>query len=182
MSAGQTPATLRSVLSISAVDGWSLLLFGGAGTVASLAMVSWIGCVIGALVASAGLLELRGRARIKLGDSKGFNAMITAQLIVLVTLCTYAASKLLNYDEAAVTTAIMPRLEEALARQGVSPADFDLHAMIRAVYFATYFAVIVATVLFQGGLALLYNSRRKRFEAAATTNEATPPPLPGEQR
>ncbi len=167
---------LRRVLSISAIDGWSVALIAGACTVISLLVGSGIGVIVGLLVTTAGAVELHGHRRLVQGNVCGVGALVAAQVIILVTIVVYAVTNLLRYDEAALLAQLTPRHHDLLARAGLSFAD--LRPMLKPFYAALYSTVMGVTVLFQGGLALFYHSRKPQIAAALRAWKDGPPPLP----
>jgi hypothetical protein len=166
------------MLFISALDGWSMALFAGLCTVISLLFAEWIGTGIGAVITVAGVIELRGRMRLMRGDPSGMSGLIGAQLIILAIIVAYSLGNLFTYDEAALMAQIMPKIHDALARAGMSASDLNLQPMIKPVYFCLYLTVIGATLLFQGGLALYYHSRKTKVTAALLARQSLPPELP----
>lgn len=152
-------------------------MIAGACTVISLLVGSWIGVTVGVLVTSAGVIELRGRRRLMGRDVRGVGFLVAAQVIILATIVVYAAANLLRYDEAALIAQLTPRHHDLLARAGLSVAD--LRPMLKPFHLALYSTVIGVTVLFQGGLALFYHSRKPQLvQALCGASHAEPPPLP----
>jgi hypothetical protein len=173
-----TPAekSLRRVLFVSALDGWSVAFVAGFSTLLSLLFSGWIGVVIGALITAGGIIELRGRNRLMRGDAGGMSALVCAQLIILGTFWIYSAGNLLAYDEAAIMAQITPDIREAMSQLGVTVAD--LQAMMKPVFFGFYLVIMLVTLLFQGGLALYYHSRRAKVAAALAARSPAPPAMP----
>lgn len=174
MSDSPAEKSLRRVLFISALDGWSIALFAGFCTFLSLLFGEWIGITVGAVITAAGVLELRGRARLVRGNPAGMSTLVYAQLLILGTIWLYSLGNLLAYDEAAILAQLTPDIREAMSQIGLTPSD--LQAMMKPVFFGFYFIVMGVTLLFQGGLALYYHSRRGKVAAALAAREPTPPP------
>lgn len=179
MPASPAEKNLRRVLLISAIDGWSIALFAGLCTLIALLFASWISVIIGALITAAGVIELRGRGRLVRGDPTGMSGLVGAQLIILGTIWLYSLVNLITYNEAAIVAKITPELRNALSQSGFEVED--LLPMLKPAFFGFYLVVMGVTLLFQGGLALYYHSRRPRVVAALTTPVAphlAPPALP----
>lgn len=168
--------TLRKVLLIAAIDGWSVVTVASVGALISLRIGSWIGVGVGTLLTAAGMIELHGRRRLICGNTSGITALVTAQLVILTVIVIYAVGNLLGYDEAALMAQITPEIEEALSRAQMSM--HELKAMLKPIYFGLYFIVIGVTILFQGGLALYYRSRKPRIAEELRVSQSEPPPLP----
>jgi hypothetical protein len=173
-----TPAekTLRNVLTISAIDGWSVTLFAGFCTLVSLAFGEWVGVYIGALITTAGVIELRGRRKLLRGDANGMNGLVRAQVVILATIGLYAFRNLLGFDEATIMEGLTSEMRTMLDQYGVSIEK--LRAMLKPVYYGLYLVVIGLTLLFQGGLALFYHSRKAKVSEALAARQPVPPALP----
>jgi hypothetical protein len=174
MSASAPQKTLRHVLLISALDGWSITVIAGSCALTSLILSAWMGVGVGLILTMAGVIELCGRAQLMHGQPAGLTKLTAAQLLILFTVCAYAAANILTYNEAALLAQISSRLHEYQPGIGVA----DLQPILKPLYFAIYLAVIGFTVLFQGGLALYYTSRKAGVAEALRGRSATPPALP----
>jgi hypothetical protein len=169
--------SLRRVLLISAIDGWSITVFAGLCTLLSLPFGEWVGVCIGAIVTTGGIVELRGRTRLINGDATGLSWLVRAQVLILATIWLYAFRTLLAFDQAAIMAEITPEMRDYLAMSGVALADVE--ALLKPVYFGFYLVVMGVTLLFQGGLALYYFSCRTNVSTALATSRAdVPPSLP----
>jgi len=164
--------TLRRILLVSAIDGWSIALFAGLCTLVSLFLGEWIGVLVGGLVTAGGVLEVRGRAALIRGESAGISGLVRAQTLILVTIWIYALLNLITYDEAAIMAQFTPELRSALSQAGMSVED--LRPMMKPAFFGFYLVVMGVTLLFQGGLALYYRSRRPAVAAALEARGAAP--------
>ena len=174
-----TPAekSLRRVLLISAIDGWSIAIFAGLCTLGSLLFGEWIGVSIGAVITAAGIIELRGRTRLLNGDPTGLSWLVRAQILILAIVWLYSFRNLLAYDEAAMMASITLEMRDLMSQAGVAMSD--LQALMKPVYYGLYLIVMGVTLLFQGGLALYYFSRRDKVtQALSARNAVVPPTLP----
>ena len=176
MSDSPSEKALRRILLISAIDGWSIAVFAGFCTLVSLILGEWIGVSIGAVITFAGVLELRGRTRLIQGEITGLSWLIRAQVLILATIGLYAFRNLLAFDEAALMAEITPELRNAINQLGISMADFQ--ALMKPAYYGFYLTVIGVTLLFQGGLAVYYASRRAKITEALAARLIHPPAIP----
>lgn len=165
--------SLRHVLLVSAIDGWSITVIAGFCTLVSLLFGQWIGISVGATITVAGLIELRGRARLARGDISGLGWLIRAQVLILATIGLYAFRNLLAFDEAVLLAQFTPELRNAIDQLGISMADIE--RLMKPIYCGIYLTVIGVTVLFQGGLALYYASRRTKITEAFVSRFKVPP-------
>jgi len=155
--------TLRRVLALSLMDGWCMTLFSGFCTSVSLWMGEWSGAAVGAIVMSSGITTLRSRKRLIGGDAGGMVWLLWAQLVVLTIVFLYVMGNLLAYDTAALMAHLTPEMRNLLDQYGVSLAD--LESLMKPIYFSIYLLVMAGTLLFQGGLALFYKTRRGQVAA-----------------
>jgi hypothetical protein len=163
--------SLRRVLLIAAIDGWSVALFAGLCTVISLLLGEWIGVLIGGIITTCGVVELRGRRHLAAGQIDGMKWLVRAQVIILATILIYALENMAAYDEAAMLAQLTPEMRSYLSQSGISVDD--LRPMIKPVFFGFYLLVTGVTVLFQGGLALYYNTRKPKVAAALAARHAS---------
>jgi hypothetical protein len=176
MTESKDEKTLRRVLFISAMDGWSVALFAGFCTLISLLMGEWIGVSIGAIITACGVFELRGRKQITRGDADGMKWLVRAQVFILCTIWLYASENMFAYDEAAILAGVTPEMTEALHQAGLSMND--LRPMMKPVVYGFYLVVMGVTLLFQGGLALYYRSAREKVRAAVAARARPAVPVP----
>lgn len=177
MTDNDSEKNLRRVLWISALDGWSISLFAGLCTLISLLWFEWAGVIVGALVTTAGAIELRGRRKLLRGDAHGLPLLVRAQVMILAVIWLYAFENLLAFDESTIMASVTPEMRNAFSQAGVSVEDF--RPMLKPVYYSLYLTVIAVTLLFQGGLALYYHSRRTKITAALAARHTVPHPHTG---
>lgn len=163
MSDSLPEPTLRRVLALSLMDGWCMTLFSGFCTSVSLLTGEWTGACVGAIVMSCGVTTLRSRKRLIVGDAVGIVWLLRAQLVVLTIVFLYVLGNLLAYDTAALMAHLTPEIRNMLDQYGVSLAD--LESLMKPLYFGIYLLVMAGTLLFQGGLALFYKTRRGQVTA-----------------
>jgi hypothetical protein len=173
--------TLRRVLALSLMDGWCMSLFSGFCTLLSLLMAEWSGAVVGAVVLSCGLTTLRNRRRLVQGVASGITWLLRAQLMVILVVFLFVLKNLLAFDPAAMhqklvslesSSAIGGLLVNLLSAFGLSVSDFL--PFLTPVYFGFYLLVMSGTLVFQGGLALFYLTRRAQVteELAARVGQS----------
>jgi hypothetical protein len=162
---------LGRVLLISAIDGWSVIAIAGLGTLLTLLLGDLSGVLVGLLVLAAGVIELRGRRRLKRRDATGMKLLVRAQLFLLSVILVYCASRLGSYDQETMLANLTPDMRAALKESGVEISD--IIPLVRLVFFLTYGIVALLTLVFQGGLLLYYRSKTPLVTAALTD----PPPV-----
>lgn len=167
--------SLRRILVVSAIDGWSVALFAGLCALIALLFGGWVGVVVGGLISAAGVIELRGRAQLVQGNPRGMRGLVGAQLLILGTIWVYSLGNLITYDEARILAAFTPEARSLLSQRGL--AVEDLQPMLKPAFFGFYLIVMGVTLLFQGALALYYHARREKVRLALAGRQ-TPPALP----
>lgn len=150
------------VIRVSRFDGKMLVII--AGTFAAIAAMSRNAppTIAGVIAAGLGLLEMRGSDRLQNGDPKGIDAMIVAQLGLLVTVFIYAGWMLMNFDPAVFIAQIPPAmitdLEQQLELAGYSPED--LPEIYQGLNTIVYLLVSALTLVFQGMMVRFYHRAR----------------------
>ncbi len=180
---------LRRVKRLARLDGWSVALFAGLCTLVALALGDPIGVSVGLFVTLGGALEVHGYRMLRRRDADGMRWLARSQLVVLGTIWAYGLSRLLSFDAGYVQDQVIPDARASLASMG-----FDLNAMldqagldsaniiplVRLFFVVLYASVLLATLLYQGGLYLYYRWRTAAVEDALAPPPvvAAPPPLP----
>ncbi len=164
--------TLRRALALSLMDGWCMTLFSGFCMSLSLWLGEWSGAAVGACVLSCGITTLCSRKRLLRGDASGMVWLLRAQLAVLAIVFLYVLANLLAYDAAALSQRLRDLQASSsfggiviltVEQYGISTSD--LEPFLRPMYFAVYLLMMGGTLLFQGGLALFYKTRRGQVTA-----------------
>jgi hypothetical protein len=171
-------ATLQRVLRTSKVNGWSVVIFASGGVLLSLVFGDWSGTAVGLLVALGGVLEVQGHRQVARGDVAGMPRMIRGQWVVLGAILVYCVSRLGSFDAESALDNLTPGLRSELASSGVDVEE--IIPLVRATFYATYSAIALVTVIYQGGLARYYRRRRPVVEQAlADRRRPAPPARPG---
>jgi hypothetical protein len=168
-----TPAekTLKRVLLVSVIDGWSVIGIAALGMLLALALGDLSSLITGLLLVAAGIVELRGRGQLLRRNAGGMRLLVRAQLGLLAVILVYCVSRLGSFDEGLVLDNLTPEMEAMLKDNGLERAD--IVPAVRMMFYAAYGAVALVTVIFQGGLALYYRSR-----TAKVTEALAMPPVP----
>lgn len=164
--------TLRRVLLISRLDGWSLLGFAIVGIGLTLLLGDWSSTAIGFLVGLAGWMEIHGHNRLQRRDPSGMRWLVRAQLFLLSVILVYCTTRLASFDEATMLDSLTPDVEALLKESGIERQD--IAPMVHLTFVITYGVVAVVTLIYQGGLALYY---RHRTPAVTEALAPSPPPV-----
>ena len=163
--------TLKRVLAISRVNGWSVVIFAAFGTLLTLLMGDFSSMGVGVLATAAGWMEVRGNRLLKRRNLDGTKWLVRSQLFLLVVVLVYCASRLGSFDGETAMGNLTPDMEAVLHEAGIAKAD--ILPMVRIAFFAIYASFAIATLIYQGGLAIYYRSK-----IPAVTEALTMPPRP----
>jgi hypothetical protein len=141
----------------------SVLVIAGLFALISAVAGDGLGAVVGLLVAGAGAVELHGATLIEHGVARGVNWLVTSQMLLLATVLGYCALRLLHPAVEPLRAAMTDDMKSQL-----EVAGWTEDAFIRFIYNTTYYAVAVATLFYQGGMALYYLRRREPVARALT--------------
>src|SRR3990172_1140324 len=162
--------TRQRVLKISRVNGRCVAIVAAICTLVALLLGDWVSAGVSLFVTAGGLLELRGHRQLARGDVAGMRWLVRSQLWELGVICAYAVARLASFDEGLIRELAPPEIQDALKELGTSLEE--ILPMVRVAFFALYLVLIVATIMYQGGLALYY-SRRRGIVARALMDSPT---------
>lgn len=148
---------LKKVLKISRLNGWSVAVFAGLCTLVSLVFGDLVGSGIGLLVVASGVMEIHGHRLLKRRDVGGMTWLVRSQLFLLSVILVYSVTRLFSFDSEYILSNLTPELEALLRENGITRAE--IIPLVQTFFRAFYGAVILVTVIYQGGMAFYY--RRK---------------------
>ena len=163
---------LKKVLKISRVNGWSVAVFAGLCTLVSLVFGDLVGSGIGLLVVASGVMEIHGHRLLKRRDVGGMTWLVRSQLFLLSVILVYSVSRLFSFDSEYILSNLTPELEALLRENGITRAE--IISLVQTFFRAFYGAVILVTVIYQGGMAFYY-----RCKSPLVTEELNLPPNSG---
>lgn len=164
---------LQRVLSISRLNGWSVAIIAGVGTLVTLVLGDLSGTFVGLMAVGSGVMEIRGYKQLKRRDPEGMKWLVRAQLFLLGVMLVYCVTRLGSFDADTAMANLTPDMEAVLQEAGL--ARGDILPLVRTAYLATYTAVALTCLIYQGGLALYYRSRIRLVTEAL----AEPPAIHG---
>jgi hypothetical protein len=148
---------LKRVLTISRLNGWSVIVFAALGTLITLVIGDFSGMVIGFLIGAAGWMEIRGHNLLKRRNPDGMKSLVRSQMFLLTIVLVYCASRLGSFDDSTVMSNFTPDMEAILKESGIEKAD--VLPLVRIAFFAGYGGFAFATLIYQGGMALYYRAK-----------------------
>jgi len=162
-----TEKSRRRVTRIAAFNGWSVAALGGVCVLTSLWWLSWPGILIGVAAVASGFMELTGRRRLTEGRPAARRWLAGSQVLLLTAILLYAGCQLASFDPHRILLELPPDLlEELKATFGAEQVE----QLTGRVHRAIYVALMIASLIYQGGLCLYY--------ALATRKLFSQPPLP----
>ena len=180
-----TPAqkALKRVLAISAVDGWSFVIIAALSLVITLAFLNPIGIFVSLMVLIAGVMELRGRNKLKRRDPAGMQLLVRSQLFLLAVILVYCARCLGSFDGDYIKD-LIPEIRQWMLMLSVNLDDVlrdvglttdELVPLTRKMFVLLYGTFALVTLFYQGGMALYYRAKTPLVTDALS---APPPALP----
>jgi hypothetical protein len=165
---------LKRVSGFSRLNGWSVVIVAALGGLLALLLGDWLSFGLGGLVGGLGWLEVKGSRMLRRRDPEGMKWLIRSQLLLLGLILAYCASRLGSFDADTAMANLTPDMEAVLKEAGLTRAD--ILPLVRQMFLALYISVALASILYQGGLALYYRSK-----TPLVTEALTIPPEPPSQ-
>ncbi len=156
--------TLHKVLRLASLDARMLIVVAGTFALLAAAGREVPGALAGVLAVGAGTMELHGANRLREGVIDGGRWLITSQMWLLAVILGYCAWRLTHFDPAWAERVITPQLELQFNEAGI-PRE-DIPAFVQLVYQITYVIVAVVSIVYQGGMAWYYRSKRSALTLA----------------
>jgi hypothetical protein len=176
---------LNRVKRIARMDGWSVVIVAGLGTLVALAFGDPIGISVGLLVTLGGAFEVHGYRMLRRRNADGMRWLTRSQIVVMGTIWSYGLSRLFSFDPGYLQGQVIPNARTMLASYGI-----DLDAMlaqagvnsanivpwVHLFFLVLYGSVLLITLLYQGGLFVYYRWRTDAVEKAMKLPPAVPAP------
>ncbi len=160
------PKALQRVIGLSRLNGWSVVIVSGLGTLVALALGDWLSTGLGLLVAAFGGVEVHGHRLLKKRDPAGMKWLVRSQMLVLALILAYCVSRLGSFDGESALANLTSDMEAVLLESGLNRAD--ILPLVHQMFIALYVSVALASIIYQGGLALYYRSKTRLVTEALT--------------
>jgi hypothetical protein len=108
------------------------------------------------LVAGTGAMALHGATLIRHGESRGVNWLISGQVICMLFILSLCGWQLTHIDLAPLREAMSSEIQNSVKQTGLTEDQFLLIS-----YRLTYAIIALATILYQGSMAVYYARRRE---------------------
>jgi hypothetical protein len=155
---------IRKTARVAAFNGWTTALI--AALSAPFSLFSPVGLALTVGIAFVAFNEFRGRKRLLAFDPSGASLLGWNQLGFLAMIVAYCLWSM--YSGVSIDTSLPPELHsadmEALLAQSGGIGDLLDPGFINKLVVYFYSGVIALSMLFQGGTALYYFSRRRLVE------------------
>jgi hypothetical protein len=166
---------LRRVLGIARADGWSVVVVAALGGLYAATLGNGADVATAGLVAAAGAAELHGRNRLIRGQADGTNWLIGAQSALLAAIWTYAWWRWRFFDPddlwAQLPAFAQAEFDRQLTAAGLIP-ELDRPPLLTWMNSLTCLLLAVLSLLYQGGLAAYYLTRRRTITEALRDSSA----------
>jgi len=166
---------LRRAAHVASTSGKITLFIGISAVCLSLVWWSWSGIIAGAGVCAIGLIERRGDRRIKSAQPAAAKLLAINQVAFFALIAAYCVVQMVAFSpQKAKDEALSPEVRSDLAALPDLQRSIDsaIDTWGSVVVYGFYSLVILASIGFQGGMAIYYLTRRKHIEA---WNRETPP-------
>ena len=174
MKANKNPIHIRKrVIYLSLFNGWSIALFAGICTVASMFFeITFLSLFVGLTITAAGFLELIGGQRLRDNKSHPFRLLCGSQVLFFVSLTVYCIIQTMTLDVYQLMESIPP----AILQQVMDGAQADfvtIGIVFEFLLKVFYSAVILASLVYQGGIFVYYYTRIKYMNPKISDAVAT---------
>jgi len=150
---------VQRALKISRINGLSVAGFAGLCAVVVLLFGDFFGFAVGIAVALSGLIELKGNRLLASRIDRAFYWLVGSQIYLMIVLWGYASFNIANFDKSDPWAQFPLSFKDLLL--SINPDVYLVEAMLAVTFYATYVALIIAVLIYQGGLGLYYFSRKK---------------------
>ncbi len=160
-------------LKISKYNGWSVACVSAFFTFISLLIGDFTGAGVGLFVVLAGVFEIHGHNLLRLRLREAITWLAASQVWLFTIIFLYCAGKMLFFDPSQIGSLFSGESGELLQSVGVDESllfdllrtiDIDANLfrdlVVKGLYLF-YSSVILASLVYQGGLFFYYLSRRK---------------------
>ncbi len=176
---------IRSAATTARVSGVTILAIGLFGVPFAISGLVYYGSLYGLLVVAAictvGMVELKGAARFRRADPGAATLLGCNQLAFLALIIVYCATRMILFSpdewqsvlqssQLSSGTAGDARVAQA-TNDLLGDAEARIGPLLSLAVYGFYSLVILLSVIFQGGLAIYYFTRRRHLHAA---QHATP--------
>ena len=153
----------------------TILVIGGAAMLMAMLSLSVLTYALAAVVFVVGLMELRGARMMRRAEAPAAAFLARNQMIFLGLILLYCAWQIVHFSMAGVEGSLLsPEVQRQLSQLGEMRelVDEQLQFWGALVTYGFYGLLAVLSILFQGGLALYYFTRKAHIERY---NRNTPP-------
>ncbi|MCF7803160.1 MAG: hypothetical protein K9N46_12655 [Candidatus Marinimicrobia bacterium] len=150
------------LLRISKINGGSIAVIAGIGTVLSLFSLSLNGILVGLGITAAGLLELRGHKTLGEDLAEARKWLLTSQILFFTVIVLYSAYQLSVFDAMNPLNTFSEDFRQTVLALAGSQQSV-LNDLIAKAYRTTYIAIMVLSFFYQGGMWLYYNRVTKKM-------------------
>lgn len=140
----------------AAWNGGSIVAIAGLAGLIELLRLDWLGVFLGVAFAAGGWLELVGRRKLPKPEARQW--LLGAQAAVFGMLVLYSAWRLLTLDAQAIESGISPQDMQMLV-SSLHISHQQVVALFERAFHLTYISLIIASFIYQGGMALYYRWR-----------------------
>lgn len=150
---------IRRGIRTSRINSWSIIGFASLSSIGVFFFGDFYGALVGLAVALSGCMELRGSLLLAKGSLASIRWLVSSQLYLIAVLLGYSYNNLVSFDASDPWARFSPGLKDLIL--AINPDVYLVETMLTLSYYAVYVSLIVAVLIYQGGLSLYYLSRKK---------------------
>ena len=156
---------IRRAEQISRVNSWSIIGFAGLSSVVVLFLGNFYGVLVGLAVVLGGYFELRGHQYLRKREISAIPWLVGSQLYLIVVLWAYSLKNLLSFDASNPWAPFSRGMKEFIL--AINPDVQLVEGMLKVSYFLVYLSLILAVLIYQGGLSIYYMVLKKLLYPAS---------------
>ncbi|MDB5356810.1 MAG: hypothetical protein JWN24_3263 [Phycisphaerales bacterium] len=167
-SAGRIHRLVQRAARTACFSAWTMLIIGLSGGLFALISPSMAGIVTALALCVVGVVEYCGYRGLRRADPDAALLLARNQLFFLALIVAYAIWQMVSFSSASVKAAVIPddvRSQLSLMPDLTRQIDGQIDLWSAVANYGFYALLIVLSILFQGGLALYYFTRRKHLAA-----------------
>jgi hypothetical protein len=165
---------VRKAARTARFSAFTILVIGVAGIPVALFSPSSLSVLAAVGICTVGIVEYAGARRMQRGEVSASRLLGTNQLAFLGLIAAYCVTQMVSFSAAGTGTSLLPAdMQSQLSQlQGLDQnLDHEMRAWAPLAACGFYSLVLILSVVFQGGLAIYYFTRRRHLLAFA---QATP--------
>lgn len=150
---------INRAVQISRLNGWSIVVVALLSVLVTVFAKSLFGTLIGVAVFVGGYLELRGHKLLVARKASAVSWLVISQWYLVAVLFAYSIINLVRFDANDPWAPFSASFKDLVL--AINPDVYLVETMLKVSYYAVYVSLILAALIYQGGLSVYYLSLKK---------------------